>query len=131
MSLSASVEVADHSGSDLSVRPPRLGDRALQVLQLEESDRFRTNLGVAEVTGNSVEVEITAVVPDARVAPVIRLTLQPNEFRQIGSILRQMGLNEAYNARLSLKVMAGDGRITAYGSVIDSVTQDPYTVKGQ
>ncbi|MHB9001110.1 MAG: Ig-like domain-containing protein, partial [Thermoanaerobaculia bacterium] len=38
-----------------------VGDRTLEVLQVEESARFRTNLGIAETSGNPVVVEIYAL----------------------------------------------------------------------
>ena len=46
-----------------------LGDRPLQVLQLEQSDRFRSNLGLAELTGNPVKVRLQLDLPDSLVTP--------------------------------------------------------------
>jgi len=42
-----------------------------------------------------------------------------------------MGLGEIYNTRVSVKVIDGTGRVTAYGSVIDQITQDPAYVPAQ
>jgi uncharacterized repeat protein (TIGR01451 family) len=106
------------------------GDRSLQILQVEDSVRYRTNLGLAEVTGNAVSVEVTIVLPDSKVTPKLTFTMQPNEFRQIG-IIRDLGLGNTYNARISVRVLDGDGRVTAYGSVIDMITQDPTYVPAQ
>ncbi len=36
-----------------------------------------------------------------------------------------------YNARITLRVVDGDGKISAYGSVIDQTTQDPTYVPAQ
>src|SRR5205085_7157603 len=44
------------------------GDRALQIVQLEESPAFRTNLGLVEVTGSPATVELLAYTPDPKVA---------------------------------------------------------------
>lgn len=102
-----------------------LGDRALQLLQLETSSRMRTNVGVSETSGNPVTIEITAIQPDSIVTPVITLDLAPNEFRQI-SLADFFDAGAAvYNARVTVKVIAGTGRVTAYGSAIDVITQDP------
>jgi uncharacterized repeat protein (TIGR01451 family) len=106
------------------------GDRSLQILQVEDSVRYRTNLGLAEVTGNAVTVEVTVVTPDSKVTPKLTFMMQPNEFRQFG-IIRDLGLGNTYNARISVRVIDGDGRLTAYGSVIDMVTQDPTYVPAQ
>jgi hypothetical protein len=105
-------------------------DRALNILQVESSDRFRTNLGLAEVTGKAVSVEISVIVPDSKVTPKIAFNMAANEFRQL-PILTTLGLGNTYNARLVIKVTGGDGRVTAYGSVIDMQTQDPTYVPAQ
>ncbi|MCU1230512.1 MAG: hypothetical protein JWO97_3396, partial [Acidobacteria bacterium] len=105
-------------------------ERALNILQVEESPRYRTNLGLAEVSGREAHVEITVNLPDSKVSPRIEFTMAPNEFRQFG-IINELGLPNTYNARITVKVLDGDGRITAYGSVIDRETQDPTYVPAQ
>ena len=46
-------------------------------------------------------------------------------------LLKAMGLTNMYNARVTVKVISGQGRVTAYASVIDSRTQDPTYVPAQ
>jgi hypothetical protein len=107
------------------------GERALQILQLEESDQFRSNVGITELTGNGATVRLTLQLPDSKVTASTELTLAPNEFRQLRPIL---GLNpdkQTYNARLSVEVIGGTGRVTAYGSVIDNESKDPTYVPAQ
>ena len=108
---------------------------ALQILQLEESQNFRSNVGLAELTGHAAHIKITAVVPDSKVSASTELDLAPNEFRQLGSILGQFGFNQGtanvYNARISVQVLSGTGRVTAYGSVIDNFSKDPTYVPAQ
>jgi uncharacterized repeat protein (TIGR01451 family) len=106
------------------------GERSLQLLQMEESPRFRTNLGLAEVTGKSVTAEITVILPDSKVAPKVNIPLNAFEYRQF-AILSSLGLGNTYNARISVKVIDGQGKVTAYGSVIDQKTQDPTFVPAQ
>jgi fibronectin-binding autotransporter adhesin len=108
-----------------------VGSRPLQILQVEESTRFRSNIGLAEVTGNPVKLEIAIVPPDAKFTIVTELQLQPNEFRQIGSLLKSVGLADTYNARVSVRAIEGNGRVTAYASVIDMLTNDPTYVPAQ
>ncbi|MGA7614602.1 MAG: hypothetical protein WBX15_05410 [Thermoanaerobaculia bacterium] len=107
------------------------GDRPLQILQVEQSDRFRTNLGITEVTGNPVTVEISATVPGALTTAKMTVDLPANGFTQLGQVLKSMGMTTAYNARISVRVVSGSGKITAYGSVIDMQTQDPTYVPAQ
>jgi uncharacterized repeat protein (TIGR01451 family) len=106
------------------------GPRTLNVLQVEDSTRYRTNLGIAEVSGKPVTVEVSVFLPDAKVAPKVTIPLAANEYRQF-RVLQQLGVGTAYNARIAIKVIDGDGRITAYGSVIDMQTQDPTYVPAQ
>jgi len=106
-----------------------VNDRALQVLQLESSTRFRTNVGITETTGNPATVVVTAVTPDSKVSASTTIALAPNDFRQFS--LDSFGLGTIYNTRVSVKVIDGTGRVTAYGSVIDQQTQDPTYVLAQ
>jgi hypothetical protein len=108
-----------------------VGSRPLQILQVEESNRFRSNIGLAEVTGKPVKLEITVVPPDAKITAVTEVQLQANEFRQINSLLRSIGLADTYNARVSVRAIEGEGKVTAYASVIDMLTNDPTYVPAQ
>lgn len=108
-----------------------LGDRPMQVLQMEESANFRTNLGIVEVTGAPVQVELTAHVAESRVTPRVQLTIQGNEFRQLNQVLKSLNVGNTYNTRVALRVIGGQGKIVAYGSAVDNKTQDPTFVPGQ
>jgi uncharacterized repeat protein (TIGR01451 family) len=107
-----------------------VSDRALQLLQMEDSPRYRTNLGLAEVTGKAVTAEVTVILPDSKVAPKVQIPLGAFEYRQF-PIISSLGLGNTYNARISVKVIDGQGKVTAYGSVIDQKTQDPTFVPAQ
>ena len=104
--------------------------RTLHILQVEDSSRYRTNVGVAEVTGKPATVEMQIVLPDSKITPTVQVSLAANEFRQFNPI-RDLGVGNVYNARITVRVIGGDGRVTAYGSVIDEVTQDPTYVPAQ
>ena len=106
-----------------------MGAPALQILQLEQSTRFRTNIGVAETSGKPAVAEISVIVPGSKATPRIQIPLAANEFRQISLLDFQVGT--VYNVRATVKVMSGTGRVTAYGSLIDQVTQDPTYVPAQ
>jgi len=106
------------------------GDRSLQILQLEQSDAFRTNIGLAETTGNPATVEVSLVLPDSKVTPVVTFSLAANEFVQFP--LSYFNLTDSiYNARVSVKVTDGNGRVTAYGSLVDNTSEDPTYVPAQ
>lgn len=105
-------------------------DRSLQILQAEESVRYRTNLGIAEVTGKAVTVEVSVFLPDSKVIPRVTLTLAANESRQL-AVLNGLGIGAAYNTRLAVRVVDGEGKVTAYGSVVDMTTQAPTYIPAQ
>ncbi len=106
------------------------GDRALQILQAEDSVRYRTNLGIAEVTGKAATVEVSVFLPDSKVSPRTQIPISANGFVQV-PVIQSLGLTNVYNARISVRVVDGDGKIAAYGSVIDQKTQDPTYVPAQ
>ena len=115
------VTVADAVGA---------GQRALQVLQVENSSRFRTYIGMTETTGNSARVEVALTLPDSIITPVVTYDLAANEYRQIS--LADFGIEDAiYNARVSVKVISGSGRVTAYGSAVDMSTNDGTYIQAQ
>jgi len=107
-----------------------LGGRTLHILQVEDSTRYRTNVGLAEVNGRPATVEMQIVLPDSKITPTVEIPLAANEFRQF-NVIRELGLGNVYNARITVRVKSGDGRVTAYGSVIDELTQDPTYVPAQ
>ncbi|MEA2238059.1 MAG: fibronectin-binding autotransporter adhesin [Thermoanaerobaculia bacterium] len=107
------------------------GSRPLQILQVEESAQYRSNVGFAEVSGNEVTLEVSVFRPGHTEPSLLEVKLAPNEFRQIDSLLSTLGLTEAYNARISVRAVSGEGRATAYLSLIDLKTGDPTYVPGQ
>lgn len=108
-----------------------VGDRALQVVQLEQSPSFRSNLGLVEVTGNPVTVEILGYTPESKIAARTEQTLSGGQFTQLGSVFTSMGFGSVYNGRISVRAIGGTGRIAAYGSVVDARTADPTYVPAQ
>ncbi|MFZ2490215.1 MAG: hypothetical protein WA208_01900 [Thermoanaerobaculia bacterium] len=106
------------------------GERSLQLLQIEQSSRIRTNIGLAETSGSSAKVEVSLVLPDSKATPYLEVELAANEFRQIP--VSAFGITDAlYNVRAAVRVVDGNGRVTAYASAIDMVTQDPTYVPAQ
>jgi hypothetical protein len=92
--------------------------------------RYRTNFGIVETTGKAATAEVSIFLPDSKVQPKALVSLAPFESKQF-PIISSLGLGNAYNARISVKVIDGDGRVTAYGSVIDQTTQAPTYIPAQ
>jgi hypothetical protein len=104
--------------------------RPLQILQVEESTRMRTNIGLAEVSGQPVTVRVAAILPGKATAPVLTYDLKAFEFKQIPA-LKLMNLTGAYNVRVTVEVLSGAGKVTAYASVVDNESQDATYVPAQ
>lgn len=107
------------------------GEAPLQILQLEQSKDFRTNIGLTELTGNPATVQIVIIPPDSTTTATTSVDLQANEFRQLSGLIGNLISGNTYNARVTVKVIGGTGRVTAYGSVIDNNTVDPTYVPAQ
>jgi hypothetical protein len=104
----------------------------LHLTLLEESPAFRTNIGLFEVSGAPAKVRLSTTLPSGAPAAVIEVDLQANEFRQLGRFLTQLGAGDAvYNARVTVEVVSGSGKVGAYASVVDNRTQDPTYVPAQ
>jgi hypothetical protein len=106
------------------------GGRPLQILQTEDSVRYRTNVGIAEISGNPVTVEISVNLPDSRITPKVQIPLGAYQSIQL-PILSSLGLGATYNARIAVRVVDGNGKVAAYGSVVDQTTQDATYVPAQ
>lgn len=109
------------------------GDRPLQLLQLEQSDRFRSNLGLIELTGNPATVRVSLYLPDSKITPSFDVPLAANEFRQLGRVIEAFAGagSQTYNARITVQVTEGTGRVSAYSSIIDNQSADPTYVPAQ
>jgi hypothetical protein len=106
------------------------GGGTLHILQAEDSVRYRMNLGVSEVTGKPATVEVQVILPDSKIAPSTQIPIPANGFLQI-PVIQSLGLRNIYNAHVTVKVVGGDGKVSAYGSVIDQITQAPTYIPAQ
>ena len=76
--------------------------------------------------------EVTVILPDSKVAPRVQIPLGAFESKQIPIVSSIFGDSAAvYNGRISVRVIDGEGRVTAYGSIIDMRTDDPTFVPAQ
>jgi hypothetical protein len=109
------------------------GERSLQILQLEQSALYNGRVGLFELSGSAVTVQLEAFVPDSKLAIMTTVELRANEFRELNlrDVLGAAGNAAVYNARVSLRVTGGAGRVGAYGSLIDAKTLDPTYVPAQ
>lgn len=99
----------------------RRGD-VVTLLQVEESESFRTNLGFAEVAGEAAIVIVRLL--DGTGAEQFITTIGIPAGEVVQASLRQLGAPHFSDGRVTAE-MIGGGRIAAYASVIDNGTGDP------
>jgi hypothetical protein len=106
-------------------------NHAIELLQLEDTPQYRTNIGFVEVTGKPVRVRVTAESPQSKVSSSVEFDLGPNVFIQ-QRLFPAMGFsNNVYNGRVTIRAISGEGKVAAYGSVVDNNTVDPTYVPAQ
>lgn len=109
-----------------------LGDTPLTMLQLSSGTDSRTNIGISEVAGTSVQVRITLF--DGDTAQIVgtpqTYTVEPFSNLQIDKIFEKSGAGTVANGYATAKVIGGNGRIVAYATVVDAASGDSTYVPG-
>ncbi|MCC6130352.1 MAG: hypothetical protein IT186_10525 [Acidobacteria bacterium] len=93
---------------------------------LKKSSRFRTNLGITNLGSTDVEVGVRLYGKDGESLGVeLVLPVPAGSFRQVTDVFGQCetGMNEIAYAELDVRTSGG--RIWAFASMIDNVTNDP------
>jgi hypothetical protein len=103
-----------------------IGDEVTgHLLMLEESLRFRTNIGVTSLSDHEVSVEVEIVAADGSSLGATVLTLPPRGGIQRLRMIRDFTKSTVEGARATVRVVTPDGRVMAYATVIDNQTGDP------
>lgn len=100
----------------------------------QKAGTFRTNIGLAEIAGQSATVEVTVVYNDIKQSVSgIRLTklrfeLAPNQSRieSLANYLKQTNpsVSDLRGVQLRFQVVSGDGAVIVYTSSVDNGTAD-------
>ncbi len=119
--------------------PPRVagdqstgaGEPAMIVLPTAGPDH-RVNIGVTETTGHPAKVAVTLLDSQSGVAlgASTFLLIEPHSNVQINGVLPDHERAPGADPYVAIAVVQGDGRVTAYGSVIDNRTGDAVFVTG-
>lgn len=107
------------------------GDPALIVLPNAGPDH-RVNIGVTEITGKPATVAMTLIDSDDGVAlgPSVFFEVAAFSNVQLNQILPDLELGAGADPYVALTVVQGDGRVTAYGSIVDNLSGDAVFVSG-
>ena len=99
---------------------------------LGSSPSMRTNVGLCEVSGGTVEVK--AILRDAvgrQIGDPLALTVEPYQLTQVDDIFNATGAEPTSTASVELRTISGSGDWVAYASVVDATTGDAIFVPAQ
>ena len=103
-----------------------IGDEVVgHLLMLEDSSRFRTNIGVANLSEDEVSVEIEILTAGGAEVGTEVITLPPHRSVQKFRMIRDFTASPVEGARAKVRVLTPQGRVMAYATVIDNTTGDP------
>ncbi len=102
-----------------------LGELPIYSMGLEESQNFRTNLGIFEISGNSAKILFTLIFPDGESRNFFQ-NVNPYEWIQINNIKKTKGGYDldVSNVWIIVSVIEGSGTIVAYNSIVDNNSSD-------
>lgn len=112
-------------GRSLSGALPQI----LSLQQLAQNASYRTNVGIAEASGNATSVLLSIFNANGNKLTEVPINLAAGEQRQLNSLLAQHNI-ELADGRVEVQVTSGSGKVTAYASVVDNNTRDPLLVAG-
>ena len=95
------------------------------LLQLQENAGFRSNLGLVNVSGDTVEVQVDLYRGSGSHVAVWTKSLRPFEMVQATRIFNTVGAGTVDNGFAVVKVTSSDGEVLAFASVVDNGTGDP------
>ncbi len=95
------------------------------LLQLQENSGFRSNVGLINVSGETVDVQVDLYRGSGSHVAVWAKTLAPFEVVQATRIFDTVGAGTVDNGFAVVKVTSSSGEVMAYASVVDNGTGDP------
>lgn len=101
----------------------------MTVAHVESSPAFRTNIGLMETSGATALARV--LVYDAAGSEVARQDVSVPAHGVLQVSLVPLAGNALYGGRVVVQVVAGNGHVYAYGSIVDNVTGDPFYIAGQ
>jgi len=107
------------------------GDPAVIVLPTAGLNH-RVNIGVTEVAGKSATVAITVIDSESGVAlgPSIFTEIEPTSNTQLNGLFPDPTESASADPYIAITAVRGEGRVTAYGSVIDNRSGDAVFIVG-
>jgi len=118
--------VAEESG----VGPESQSTMILLSRSADPSAGFRTNLGLVNLTGSSIAVEIDVHDADGAVIGSLSRNLKPFEHRQFNDVFDMAGADDVADGYAVVRTSTEDGSFLAYASVVDNGSGDAVFILG-
>jgi len=93
----------------------------------DQANTVRANFGFVETSGNSVTIEVKKLSSTGSTLATKSYTLAAREAKQVS--ITDVGGSLGTNQRLQVRVTGGTGKVLTFGSQLDNLTGDPYTVE--
>jgi hypothetical protein len=109
------------------------GDRAALIQLSRSPDRsigFRTNLGVVNLTDQSIGIDIDLFHADGGDIGSVNVTLRPFEHRQVNDVFLAGGAADVDDGYAMVRTSSPGGRFLTYASVVDNASGDAVFVPG-
>lgn len=104
---------------------PNAGPDGALRMMVNESDGFRSNLGLVNVTPSAVTVSVDIFTANGQPAPgssSFTVALQPYDMQQIDDILSRLGPGTRNGLTVRVAVAQGNGAVLAYIAEVDNTT---------
>ena len=106
-------------------------DNSGALIQLQNNDDFRTNIGLVNLAGEPVDVEIHLYAGDGSMLGVVARQLGPFEMKQIDRIFQAVTGLSVDSGYAVVKMLTTGGEVHAYASVVDNGSNDPVYIAAQ
>jgi hypothetical protein len=101
------------------------------ILQLQQNDDFRTNIGLVNLRQVDVEVKVHLYHASGSYYGVVERTLLPFEMTQFDQIFTSAGAGTVDSGFAVVSVATSGGQVLAYASVVDNGSNDPVYIPAQ
>jgi len=111
--------------SDAAV--PDTGQAGAMRMFVDQKEGFRTNLGLTNISGVAVTVEVEVFTADGAPAPgnsFLTVNLGPYSMTQINDLLARLPHADREGLIIRAGVSSSDGAVLAYVSTVDNATND-------
>ena len=106
-------------------------DNSGALIQLQQNDDFRTNIGLVNLAEGPVEVEIHLYNGDGTMLGVVARQLGPFEMKQVDRTFQSVTSQPVDSGYAVVKMLTTGGEVHAYASVVDNGSNDPVYVAAQ